>query len=144
MALAVDEGDGALGADFLAGGGQAVLAALGDPVLVCRAGVAGVGDDIDERRFVVLLGNGGMVHAVGHQGTGLHGADAQAHCQAHALTGDGALQEHRFPVQGLVTGDDDVGQILGVGIITAGVSHPGDLGKDFFTNVRNQGRNTSH
>ena len=38
-AAAVDEGNGPLGADLLAGGGQAVLAAHGDLVLIFRAGV---------------------------------------------------------------------------------------------------------
>ena len=91
VAFAVDEGDRALGADPLAGSGQTVLAVLRHPVLVSRAGVAGIGNDIDERRLVILLGDGGGIHALGHQAAGLDGADGQAHSQPHPLTRNGAL-----------------------------------------------------
>ena len=144
MALAVDKTDGILGADLLAGGGQTVLAAFRDPVLVGGAGVAGVGDDIDQRRLIVLLGTGSGVHALGHQMTGLDGTDGKTHGKSYTLTGDGPLQEHALPVQGLVAGDDSVGQVLGVGIVTAGIGHPGHLGEDIFADIGNQGRNSSH
>ena len=144
LALAVDEGDGPLGADLLAGGGQAVLAELGDLVLLGGAGVAGVGDDVDKGRLVVGLGDGGLVHALGHQGPGLDGADGQAHGQPDPLAGDGPLQEDGLPVQGLVAGDDDVGQILGLGVVSALVGHAGHLGEDLFADVGNQGWNASH
>ena len=91
VALAVDEGDCALGTDPLAGSCQTVLAVLRHPVLVSRAGVAGIGNDIDERRLVILLGDGGGIHALGHQAAGLDGADGQAHSQPHPLTRNGAL-----------------------------------------------------
>ena len=143
-ALAVDEGDGPLGADLLAGGGQAVLAVFRHPVLVGGAGVAGVGDDVDERRLIVLLGDGRVIHALGHEAAGLDGPDAKAHGKPHPLTGDGPLQEDALPVQGLVAGDDLVGQVLGLGIISAGIGHAGHFGEHVLTDVRNQGRNSSH
>ena len=143
-ALAVDKADGIPGADLLAGGGQTVLAVLRDLVLVGGAGVAGIGDDVDQGGLVVLLGNGGMIHALGQQAAGLDGTDGQAHGKSYALTGNGPLQEHRFPVQGLVTGDNDVGQILGLGVVVAVVSHAGHFGENLFPDVCNQGRNTSH
>ena len=65
-ALAVDEGDGLPGAHLLAGGGQTVLAHVRHPVPVGGAGVAGIGNDVHQGRLIVLLGDGGMVHALGH------------------------------------------------------------------------------
>ena len=144
VAFAVDEGDRTLGADLLAGGGQTVLAVLRHPVLVNRAGVAGIGNDIDERRLVILLGDGGGIHALGHQAAGLDGADGQAHSQPHPLTRNGALQENGLPVQGLIAGNDLEGQILRPLVAVAAVSHTGDLGKYLFANIRDQRRNSSH
>ena len=144
VAFAVDEGDRALGADLLAGGGQTVLAVLRHPVLVSRAGVAGIGNDIDERRLVILLGDGGGIHALGHQTAGLDGADGQAHGEPYPLTRDGAFQENRLPVQGLVAGDDLEGQVLRSLVAVAAVCHAGDLGKYLFANIRDQRRNSSH
>ena len=131
-------------ADLLTGGGQAVLAQLRDAVLLRGAGVAGVGNDIDERRLIVLLGNGGVVHALGQQAALLHGLHGKTHCQADALAGDGALQEDRFPVQRVFAGDDDIGKILCLGVVGAFVGHSGNLGEDLFPNVGNQGRYSSH
>ena len=144
LALAVDEADRAPGADLLAGGRQAVLAVLCHPVLVGGAGVASVGDDVDQRGLIVLLGDRGLVHALGQQVAGLDGPQVQTHGQAHPLTGDGTLQEHGFPVQGLVAGDDDVGKLVGVVVALAGVGHPGHLGEDFFTDIGDQRRDASH
>ena len=144
VAFAVDEGDRALGADLLAGGGQTVLAVLRHPVLVGGAGVAGIGNDVDQRRLVILLGNGGGIHALGHQTAGLDGADGQAHGEPYPLTRDGAFQENRLPVQGLVAGDDLEGQVLRSLVAVAAVCHAGDLGKYLFANIRDQRRNSSH
>ena len=106
--------------------------------------MAGVGNDIDQRRLIILLGNGSMVHTLGHQVPGLDGAQVQAHSQAHTLTGNGPLQEHTFPVQRLIAGDDDIGQLVGALIAVAGVGHPGHFGENIFTNIGNQRRDTSH
>ena len=106
--------------------------------------MAGIGNDINERRLIVLLGNGGVVHTLGDQAPGLDGTDGQAHGKAHPLTGNGPLQENGFPVQRLVAGDDHIGQILRLGIVAVGVGHSGHLGKDLLADVCDQGRNSSH
>ena len=144
LALAVDKRDRALGAYFLTGGGQTVLAELGDLVLLGRAGVAGIRDDIDEGRLVVGLGDGSLIHALGHKGAGLDGTDGQAHCQPHPLARNGPLQEDGFPVEGLVPGDDDVGQVLRLGVVAALIGHPGDLGEYLFADIGNQRWNAAH
>ena len=144
VGLTVDEGDGAFGADLLAGHGQTVLAVLGDLVLVGGAGMAGIGDDVDQRGFVILLGDGGVVHALGDQHTVGCGTKTQTHSQADTLSGDGALQEHGVTVQGAVTGDDLVGQFFGTFVAVAGIGHPGNFGEDLLTDVGNQRRNASH
>ena len=106
--------------------------------------MAGVGDDIDERGLVILLGNGGVVHALGHQGAGLDGAQGQAHGQADPLAGNGPLQKDGLSVQRVVAGDDDVGQVLAPGVVAALIGHSGHLGEGSFSDIRNQGWNAAH
>ena len=72
-ALAVYKFHRALRAHPLARRGQTPLAELGHAVLLCRARVAGVGDDVYKRRFIVLLGDRRLVHALGEKRPGLHG-----------------------------------------------------------------------
>ena len=90
--------------------------------------MAGVGNDVDEGGLVVLLGNGSLVHALGQQAPGLDGPDGQAHGQPDTLTGNGTLQEHGFPVQGLVAGNNHIWQVLSLGVVITGIGHPGHLG----------------
>ena len=144
VALAVDKGDGISGAYLLAGGSQAVLAVLRHLVLVGGAGMAGIGNDVDEGGLVVLLGNGGLVHPLGQQAPGLDGPDRQAHGQPDTLTGNGTLQKHGFPVQGLVAGNNHIGQILSLGVVITGVGHPGHLRENLLADVCDQGRNSTH
>ena len=106
--------------------------------------MAGVGDDVDEGWLVVLLRNSGVVHALRHEGPGLHRADGQAHRQPDPLLGDGPLQEDGFPVEGVFTGDNDVGQVLHSGEAAVLIGHPCHLGKYFLTDIRNQGWDAAH
>ena len=141
---AVLELDGTLGTDLLAGAGKAVLAVLGDLVLIGRAGMAGIGNDVDERRLIVLLRHRCRIHALGDQMAAIHGAQGQSHGQTHPLTGNGTLQKDGLPVQGTVAGDDLIGQVIcGINAV-ARVGHAGNLGENVLSNVRNQGRNSSH
>ena len=66
MTLAIDKRYGALRTYLLAGGGQAILTALRDPVLISGAGMAGIGDNIDQWRLVILFGNGRLIHTLRH------------------------------------------------------------------------------
>ena len=106
--------------------------------------MAGVGDNIDQRGLVVLLSDGGVVHALGHQHTGVGGAQAQAHGQTDAFADDGALQEDGVAGMGNVTGDDDVGDILSTGIAVACVGQTGHLSKDTAAVFIDKGMNASH
>ena len=99
--------------------------------------MAGVGDDVDERRLIILLGDGGLIHALGQKRARLHGLEGQTHRQPHALAGDGALEKHGFAVQRALAGDDLEGDVLHIGVV-AGVGHSGDLGKDFLSDVGDQ------
>ena len=105
--------------------------------------MAGVGDDVDERGLVILLGDGGLVHALGQKRARLHGLEGQTHGQPHALAGDGALEKHGLAVQRALAGDDLEGDILHIGVV-AGVCHPGDLGKDFLSDLCDQRRDSAH
>ena len=106
--------------------------------------MAGVGDNIDQRGLVVLLGNGGVVHALGHQHTGVGGAQAQAHGQTNAFADDGTFQEDGVTGVGNIAGDDDVRDILSTGIAVACVGHTGDFGKDCTAVLVDKGMNASH
>ena len=75
----VPEGNGILGADLLTGGSNAVLAVVADFILVGRTGMAGIGNDVDQRRGVILLRHCSLVHTLRHQMTGLNGTNIEAH-----------------------------------------------------------------
>ena len=105
--------------------------------------MAGVGDDVDERRLVILFGNGGVVHALGQKCARLHGLQGQAHRQPHALARDGALEKDRFPVQRARAGDDPVWDILHLAAV-AGIGHPGNLGEDLFADIGDERGNAAH
>lgn len=121
-ALALDGADRALRADLLAGMGQAPLAGVGDTNLLGRAGVAGKGDDVDQRRIVVFGCNGALGDAVADRRMLRNGPDRQADGKAQPLRNDGALKEDIFTVFGNFTGNDLVGQGGNTGIIPAFIS----------------------
>ncbi len=106
--------------------------------------MAGVGNDIDQRGLVVLLGNGSIGHALSDQMPSVRRPQRKAHGQTDTLTGNGPLQEHGFPVQRTVTGDNLVGQVVGRFIPVALIGHPGHLRKDLLADIGDQGRDTSH
>lgn len=142
-AFAVDKPNRALGADALARGGQTALTEICDLIPLGRAGVAGIRDDADERRLIILLRDGRVIHSLGQQCASLHGPEGQAHRQSHPFARNRALEKHGFPVQRAVAGNDAIWNVLHLGIV-AGIGHPGDLGKDFFANIGDQGRDAAH
>ena len=137
MGFAIDMTDGVLGADLMAGLGQAALTVLRNAVLLGRAGVAGVVDDVDERRVVVLLRHGALRHAVGENRVLIHRAKGQPHGQPHPLPGDGPLQEDGLPVLGLLSGYDDIGQLLHP-VIGPIISQAGHLSEYFLSDIGNR------
>ena len=60
------------------------------------------------------------------------------------FTGNGPLQEDRFPVQRLIAGNDHIGKILCPCIVATGIGHPGYLCEYPFSNICNQRRNPAH
>ena len=72
-ALAVCKGNRALGAHALARRCQTALTDIGHAVALRRTGMTGVGNDIDQRRLVVLLCDGGVIHSFGEKRPRLHG-----------------------------------------------------------------------
>ena len=140
----ITDRDGTLGANLFAGTCQTILAVVTDHIPVAGAGMASIGNDIDERRLIVSLSDSGSIHAVGHKAACLNRTDAQTHGKSYTLTGNGTLQKHRLSVQGLVTGHDLIGQILGIGVVTAGIGHSGNLCKHILANIGNQRRDTTH
>ena len=130
VGLAMLKVHGLLGADGGAVVGKAALAGVGHLQMGGRAGVAGKLDDVDQRRLIILLGDGALLHAVGDHGMLLHIAQGQAHGQADALAHDGALQENGVPLLAHLAGDDLIGQLLhALGVVAAFVGHTGHLGE---------------
>ena len=142
-ALAVYKFHRALRAHPLARRGKTPLAELGHAVLLRRARVAGVGDDVYKRRFIVLLGDRRLVHALGEKRPGLHGLQGKAHRQTYALARNRTLEKYRFPVQRVRARDDPERNVLHLCVV-ARIRHPRHLGEDLLANVRNQRRNTAH
>ena len=96
--------------------------------------MAGVVDDVDEGRLVVLLCNGALVDALAEDGVVVDGPQGQSHGHPHPLAHDGPLQEDGLPVFGLLPGNDGVGQGLHPVIVPV-VGQTGHLGKDFFPDL---------
>ena len=133
-ALAVDEVNRALGTDALTRRGKTALAESCRLIPFRGTGVAGVGNDVDERRLIVLLGDGRVTHALAQHRPLLHGLERQSHCQPHALSRDGPLEKNGLAVARVDAGDDFIRNILHLGIVS-GVGHSGHLGKDLFSDV---------
>ena len=144
MALAVSEVDRVLGADLMAGSRQTVLAQIRHHILLGGAAVAGEGNDVDERRLIILLRDGRVIHALGDQHTLIRGAHGKTHGKADPLAGNGPLQKDGFPVQGILAGDDFVGKIQGGGVVAAFVGELCHFFEHILADVCDQGWNSSH
>src|SRR5699024_8411339 len=116
---------------------------LGDAVLLGGAGVAGVVDDVDEGRVVVLIGDGALAEALGDAGGVVHRLKGQAHGHPDPLAHDGPLQEDGLPVLGLLAGNDGVGDLLH-SLVVAVVGQTGYLGKDLFPDAGDGRRYAAH
>ena len=141
--LAMDKLDGVFGTDLMTALAQTALAEFRDAVLLGRAGIAGKIDNVNQRRVVVLLRHGALVDAVGKQGVFLDRAKRQTHGQPDALAGNGTLQENGLTVGSHFAGNDDIGQLFHPAVVAV-VGHPGHLSKDFFPNIRDKRRNSTH
>ena len=117
LSLAVLKVDGPLGTGMGAVPGQAALAGVGDLIVGVGTGVAGVFDDVDQRRIVVFLGNGAFLHTVGQQRMLGHIPQGKAHGQADPLAHNGPLQEDGLPDGAHLAGHQLIGQLLQPGII---------------------------
>ena len=93
-AAAAAERDGTFGANFHAGMRKTALAKIGYLHRLFGAAVAGKLDNIDQRRIIVLMGNGGIFQTGNHAVVFIDTAQRQTQCKAHTLFNDGALQEN--------------------------------------------------
>lgn len=81
--------------------------------------MAGVFDDVDQRRIVVFLGNGAFLHAVGQQRMLGHIPQGKAHGQADPLAHNGPLQEDGLPDGTHLAGHQLIGQLFHAGVIVS-------------------------
>ena len=144
-ALALNDGDGVLGADLLTGVGQTALAHVGHLHPLGGAGVAGKGNNVDQRGIVVLLRHQAVLQ-VGVRGLVLaHVPQGQTDGQPDALADHSPLHQDVLAVLGHLAGDDFVGQLPnGFGVVAPLKGHPGYLGKDLAPDIVDKGMDTAH
>ena len=142
--LAVLEGHGVLGADLLAGAAQAPLAQIAHPHLLGGAGVAGVLNDVDERRIVVFLRHGALVDALGQGAKLRNRPEGQPHGQAHPLSSDGALQKDGLPVRCHFSRDDFIGDLLHAGVVSPFIGKSRHLGENLLADIGDKGLVAAH
>ena len=144
-ALALDQGNGVLGAHLHTGVGQAALAHIGHPDLLGGAGVTGVGDDIDQRGLVVFLRDHAVLQLCIRGRILTQVPQGQADGQTDALGHYGALHQNVLAVLGHLARDDFVGQTAdGLGIVAALKGHSGHLCKHLPPNVVDECVDTPH
>ena len=138
--------DGVLGADLLAGVGQAALAALGHQHPLLRAAVAGKLNDVDERRGVVGLRPVGRLDILRERGVLRRAPAGQAHGQPQPLAHDGPLQKHVVAEVAHLARDDLVRQALNALVHRPlrVVSHAGHLPEHPVADLLDTGFDTSH
>ena len=117
--------DGILGADVHAGVGNAALAAVGDADLLGRAGVAGIGDDIDQGLVEIFLIRGGILDIGADGGRGAVGVQIHAQSQLEPGGNNGPLQEHVMAMVGNLSGNDLVGDHVHLLVIVALIGQSG-------------------
>ena len=123
---------------------EAALTVGGDAYLLWRAGVAGEGDDVDQRGFVVLFRLCGLLDAVGGEADFGGGAQGQAAREAETLGYDGALEKDVMAVLCILAGDDLVWQSIYPREVPALICQPGDLCEHLTPEIINDAVNTSH
>ncbi len=125
-ALALYQGNSILGAHLHTGVGQTTLAHIGHPHLLGGAGVAGVGDDIDQRGLIVLLRDHAVLQLRVGRRVLAQVPQGQADGQTDALGHHSALHQDVLAVLGHLAGDDLMGQTAdGLGIVAALEGHSG-------------------
>ena len=136
---------GIFGADLVAGMGQAALAGAGHAIDVVGTGIAGKADDVDERRLIVGIGDGGLLESLRHACGAAHALKRHAHSQAHALAHDGALEEDALAVGTHVTRANIVGNLIKQVVewhllVARGVAKLIEDARDFLENLATDAR----
>ena len=136
--------DGVLRTHIHTGVRNTALAAVGDADLLGRAGVAGKGDDVDQRLLEILLVGGGLLNVGADGRLGIRRLQAHAQRQPNPLLDDGPLQKHVMAVLGHLAGNDLVGDHVHLAQVPVSVGQTGHLGKDVAANVVYRAVYTSH
>ena len=136
--------DGILGADVHAGVGNAALAAVGDADLLGRAGVAGIGDDIDQGLVEIFLIRSGILDIGADGGRGAVGVQIHAQSQLEPGGNNGPLQEHVMAMMGNLSGNDLVGDHVHLLIIIALIGQSGHFCEYAAANIVYRAVYTSH
>ena len=109
---AVYDRNGALGAHFRTGMRHAAAAVIRDLVKVGRARRARGGNDLHQRRFVILVRDVAFPQSARDMHGYVLGAQRQPHRKAHAFRTDGALAPDAFAVDRSVARGDLIGNGL--------------------------------
>lgn len=145
MGTSTGKGDGALGTHFFTGVSQTTLAAVGDKHTLFRAGMAGKFDDVDQRRVIVFAGDGAFFNAIGNRRGFRSRTHRQANGQTQTFTNNGAFQEHAVAIRGFFPGNDFKGKLLDLfRVVAAFISHAGNLGENFSSDLCDRRIDSSH
>ena len=86
--------DGIHGTDIHAGVRIAALAAVGDADVLGGAGIAGIGNDVDQRLFKILLVDGSLLNVGADAGRVIRALQTHAQSQTQTGADDGTLQKN--------------------------------------------------
>ena len=103
--------NGVAGADVHAGVGNAALAAVRNTDLLGGAGIAGVGNDVDQRLIEILLIRGSLLNLGADGGGRAVGVQIHAQSQLDPCGDNGALQKYIVTVVSHLTGNQLIGEV---------------------------------
>ena len=144
LSPAIAEADGSLGAGIGAVVRQAALAGVGHLVVGVRAGVAGIFDDVNQRRLVIFFPHCALVHTVGQKSLLRSGTQTMAHGQSNPLSHNGPLQEDGVPFVPHFTRQNLIRQFIDTMVVAAFVGELCHFRKNPLANISNPTVNVSH
>ena len=124
--------------------GNAALAAVRNADLLGGAGVAGIGDNVDQGLVEILLVRGGLLNLSTDGGRGAVWVQVHAQSQLEAGGNNRALQKHIVAVVGDLTGNQLIGDHIHLVIVVLAVSQPGDLCEYVAADIVHRAVYTSH
>ena len=136
--------NGVAGADVHAGVGNAALAAVRNTDLLGGAGIAGVGNDVDQRLIEILLIRGSLLNLGADGGGRAVGVQIHAQSQLDPCGDNGALQKYIVTVVSHLTGNQLIGDHIHLIVVLPAVGQTGYLREYVVADIVYRAVYTSH